>query len=453
MVQLLCTRHRAFEHQGQAATELAVFGAIIIFLIGGIVRSSLSASYQQNQQLKSMRQALLMSYQGRAGGSSTTGHSSASILYIEDRITPDISKYGSPDRGPYVMSGSGTLTNMLMYPLDLPDVQNDANLSVMDVFINGQHFTFSTQGLEDRNITPPPATQCPGPSGGGAAHCGGWDFTCQGGVGCPLFYQMSINDGDYGILSRQEAYDLNRDDNFDNDPDTSASCDPAHPGTFTTGQLRPCYQSVDWHWKAVQGLCRNISIDTKNGNYPQYDAFNHKQEGAVYSVSCDGNGVITHALVLNNQAADMDTTRDAGSSRMQYGLQRDMSIYTRSTVGADHGAYLQLKEGKLYNPETGLLVRSVNKKDQVELIERRFLLSNNTGRMCDSSGTPTKNPIEACADTWQDCFHGDNIKLTCFGMNNSPDPDNPNARMLYIRTRLLDRRGLWWKTDVAGALP
>src|ERR1041385_3807457 len=96
--------------RAQAATELAVFGAILVFLIGSMVRSAVSSSYQQNQQLKAMRMALLRSYQGaQAQG---TGHKNASILYIEDRLSPDLGKYGASDRIPFIMQGSGTLSNM-----------------------------------------------------------------------------------------------------------------------------------------------------------------------------------------------------------------------------------------------------------------------------------------------------------------------------------------------------
>ena len=44
---------------GQAAIELAVFGAILIFFLGTIVRSAAGNSYAQNQNFKAMRMAML----------------------------------------------------------------------------------------------------------------------------------------------------------------------------------------------------------------------------------------------------------------------------------------------------------------------------------------------------------------------------------------------------------
>jgi hypothetical protein len=47
--------------KAQAAIELAVFGAIVIFIIGTIVRSAAGNSYTQDQNFKAMRQAMLLS--------------------------------------------------------------------------------------------------------------------------------------------------------------------------------------------------------------------------------------------------------------------------------------------------------------------------------------------------------------------------------------------------------
>ena len=57
----------------QAATELAVFGAVLIFLLGSILRSAVSSAQQQNQQLKAMRQALIQSQNASVGRSVIDG--------------------------------------------------------------------------------------------------------------------------------------------------------------------------------------------------------------------------------------------------------------------------------------------------------------------------------------------------------------------------------------------
>ena len=48
--------------KAQSIIELTVFGAILIFMIGVIIRQALSFSYIQNQSLKAMRKALSLSY-------------------------------------------------------------------------------------------------------------------------------------------------------------------------------------------------------------------------------------------------------------------------------------------------------------------------------------------------------------------------------------------------------
>ena len=41
--------------RAQTALELAVFGAILIFVVGVIIRQALSSAYMQNQNLRAMR--------------------------------------------------------------------------------------------------------------------------------------------------------------------------------------------------------------------------------------------------------------------------------------------------------------------------------------------------------------------------------------------------------------
>jgi len=447
--------HCAHKRQGQAATELAIFGAVLIFLMGGIVRSAVSASYQQNQQLKALRQALLTSYSGTQAGA--VEHNSAAVLYIEDRLSPDLNKFGPQDRIPFVTQGSGTMSNMLMFPLDLVDL-HAGNIPVMDVLINGLHFTFTTAALSGKAIGPPTgySTAYTDPPAGpnGNYHYGGWNFKCidAGGTwyGCPIFYQLVANaaasgeaggggvgfssnsngtgSSDFcaadpcpGILSAAERFDLNRDDDFTNDPQPTA----------TTG--KPARADMAWQWKGTNGLQSNINIDVTNGNYPSYDVDNDRQEETLYAVSSDGNGVVTGATVLDFQDGDIDLSHDNKQPGLRPGLQNDMAIYTRT----NDGTYLQIKEGKLYNPETGSFVRSASKMNQVEIVQRIFQLSHNTGNFCDGAGG-AHGPVELCSE---DCFLGDNIKLTCY---------DTKANRIYIRSRLLDKRGHFWKTNIEG---
>jgi len=159
---------QAATQAGQAATELAVFGAILIFIIGTVVRSAMGSSYSQNQNFKAMRMAMLASWQGSEtgqgeGASPNTSRNSASILFVEDRLSPDYNKYGDLDRNPFTAQGSGTFSYQLMYPLNqASDVL--ASLPIMDMYINGIHFPFTTANyVTNREISRsafPSAPEC-----------------------------------------------------------------------------------------------------------------------------------------------------------------------------------------------------------------------------------------------------------------------------------------------------
>ncbi|MBI4308988.1 MAG: hypothetical protein HY591_01510 [Candidatus Omnitrophica bacterium] len=465
---------------GQAATELAVFGAVLIFLIGGIVRSSVSTSYQQNQQLKAMRLALLKSYQGTARDSKYAGRNSVSVLYIEDRLSPDLGKYGSMERVPFMAQGSGTMSNMLNYPLDAADYQKPQNIPVMDVYINGKYFKFTTARLmtkktSDRvpGVLNPPAgysTSYPAastPSKNGLSRFGGWDFRCQCDAatcyGCPVFYSARANPDKCKVdtdpmckapesLSESEQFDLNRNDDFSDDP----------PASAVSG--RAGRADMIWKWKGVRAVKDNIEINRKDGVYPMYDVDNDGQEEKIYDDALYDSpplakGIIKSVTVLDFQDGDLNMFTDNFSPGLQPGLQKTTAVYTRTK----EGTYLQIKEGKLYNPESGVFVRSAGSKDQAEIIQRMFQLSMDTGRFCDGAGSPRDcpdgrgpdgkcvegyaNPVEACVidpSPAQSCFTPDKVKLTCF---------DQRTKMLYVRSRILDKSGSFWKTDVEGGLP
>jgi len=151
--------------KAQAASELAVFGAILIFILGTIIQTAVGNSYAQSESFKAMRMAMLASWEGAKAsytGNANTARNSASILFLEDRISPDYSKYGSMDRTPYMVNGSGTFTFELLYPIDPDEVVT--MLPIMDVYINGQHFPFSTASyVSKRTISRPDS--CPYSSG------------------------------------------------------------------------------------------------------------------------------------------------------------------------------------------------------------------------------------------------------------------------------------------------
>ncbi len=513
-------------NRGQAAGEVAVFGAIIIFLIGATIRTAISTSYTQNQQLKTMRIALLKSLEGSNAGNSS--RNTTSITYVEDRLSPDFGKYGALDRTPFVSSASGTFTNLLFYPVDEADLPNA--MPIMDVYINGQHFPFTMAGVSTKQLLPPlqprstsvrfntvyPAASVPDPAGNGNYHYKGWDFKCiqdtKANVyyGCQLLYHIVANGTqgfcttDFcgsGVLSADERFDLNRNDKYD-------LKDDPRPDTKT---MIP-RESMSWQWDAIRGLTSadkktyplDKEMDVENGKYALYDIDGDKQEETVYSYTGDAHGVITSIEVLDNQDGDVSFTTDDNLRPGSLGLRPETAIYTRTNVPdginsmATTGTFLLIKEGKgpggAYNPENGTFVRSQNKKDQVDVVERQFYLSNDTGRFCSiepPSSTPAgsplplpaatpqalvdgePNPVEACGTgrfcmdgqklplidgktnpltrDCEDCFSRENVDKTCFDTVwvDVPGFTTKQKRyVIYIRSRILDQRGHKWITDV-----
>jgi len=403
---------------GQAATELAIFGAIIIFVLGAIIRSAISSGQGQDSSLKAMRNALLYSSSSNTGD---TSRSNASILYVEDRLSPDFGKFGSVERAPFVAQGSGSMTNTLMYPLDLDELRDPRHIPVMDMFINGKHFTFSTARLVEGKPVPPGAIfyqivvnmdEPPSSSSSGASSSAQQEA---------LEKKFCVTDPCPGPLTLQQRFDLNRDGDFTNDPPPSL------------------YSKMTWQWRGVQAVKANVSkdkalyIDPANGIYPSFDVDGDGQEETIYGFSYDAGGAINAVTVLDSQDGDLDFSGDAALSG-KVGLLNDMAIYTQPVSGSAKGNYLLMQQGKAWDLD-GKFVRSVNRKDQVDLIERKIQLSNDTGRMCDGS-VPD---VEVCGD----CFSVDNIARTCF---------EGTSKILYVRSRLLDKQGHFWKTDASGQL-
>jgi len=164
--------------RAQAVAELAVFGAVLIFVLGTIVRSAVGNGYEQNQSFKAMRMAMLASWKASEAGN--TNRTSASVLYVEDRLSADSTKYGDLDRDPFVASGSGTFSFEMLYPMDPDEVK--AMLPMMDIYINGQHFPLTTASyVQNQEISKPAA--CPLPSAdncASACNCTSLtDLACQ----------------------------------------------------------------------------------------------------------------------------------------------------------------------------------------------------------------------------------------------------------------------------------
>ena len=552
------------QRKGQASLEVAVFGAIIIFLIGMIIRTTISTQYAQNQNYKAMRVALSKSLESAKAGK--TERNTAAVLYIEDRLVPDFNKFGSLERTPFTAQGSASMTNMLFYPIDEVDVNN--SIAKLDVFINGQYYPFTTYALRAKVLIPPPGrkisyTGSPKADVPSPEHYKGWNYRCKctttGGdtptetcYACPIFYEIIPNgtpkyctpdpqiygtmDGNTvhlfttalgcgGVLDNAiERFDLNRNDIAEDDP---RSCpNVAIEQLITQAQQHAaCWQQMSWQWNGEngtvgannQGTGISSLINADTSVYPSFDVDADRKEETIYGLNrlnfklsnpedslgattsniqtldmqrdvhdqiaqgklirptllddlktLQFEGIITDVMVLDNQDGDIDLTHDNSSQGTARGLQSETAIYTRirqaSGDSTDQGTYFLVKDGKAYNPENGTYVRSVNKRDQIDLVERHVLLSNDTRRFCRDGVAPqciaglgqapdhcdvAVNPVEVCVSDPEPgvrsgCFAENNISRTCL---------DTASKMLYVRSRIVNRGGHKWLTDATDKRP
>jgi len=594
---------------GQAATELAVFGAILIFLIGTIMRTAVGNSFTQDYNFKAMRMAMLASWNDTKinqgpNASAVTAHNSASILFVEDRLSPDASKYGDIDRNPFVAQGAGTFTYNLLYPLsDAQDI--NAGLPVMDVFINGVHFPFSMSSYVIKNEISRQSS-CPSNTStcaynqcmrnltewvGGNVSEGSFASTqfapvvpltkacaaltpataqknCQvdnnalvifsdlitadvlvgtaGSVynsantalvnpslttpfvdtaqwqGFVSMYNSSfsgqINKSYLNAILKvvqttgtQYKLFYNIVPNGSTDPQfmqTAPTCSQ-HPcknnelsadrsfgsyaGTDLMFDLQRIYNpypnpslvpdsmrsSIGWEWQATAGTTANmIGLNKDQQQYPSLDIDGRLRPVTIYDISQAPNGdpIVSYE---DPDGGDIDSGWDPSiSCGPKPGLLTGSEIFTFT----GNGTYLQVNEGKMFNPESGQVVRSVNKRDTVDLVQRMIQLTNNTTRFCtpcadgsacvqNSNGVyacsngngcvingpgtnlctgancANPNSVEACVSessgTPRPCFTTTNMPLTCY---------DTTSNILYVRSRLQDRRGTFWMTNTSGQL-
>ena len=546
--------------KGQTALELAVFGAILIFVVGAIVRQALNAGNMQNQQLRAMRQAMSTSYRYSTGMSGVGGEDgaasrrSANILFLEDRLTADSAKYGGIDRTPYVAGASASYSRNLFLPAEAGE---DYNLPIYDMFINGKHFPFATAAFKTvelarncRGVLPANCglyPQCKGSCGAGSIQLypppeiypGGppveWEDNCvkvdtttmircsancnpafcapspatdcdlgslkewpqiqTENVGCARLYDVVYNHPGYpewcdgggracpGV--GDPGYNLTADERFDLDRDGITDV----PGTSGTDR-----ENFSWQWFLVMGfdadhkilpqfsfsgpppppppqftLLRGAGITDSQHMTVDVDG-DLKREGiAAETKKVDYNtGVIKQFVVVDSQDGDLDFTRGDSDPGPTPGLTKDARMFTRVRDGTyPAGTYLEIREGKLYaaSGDAGQYIRTTQKKDQIDLIERTIQLSNDTNRFCDTGGnvvtehlnndlakpvvwTGTElNPVEACSN---DCFTGANVKRTCMDQDPDKITSGNQPPVIYVRSRVVDQRGRKWVTNTSG---
>jgi hypothetical protein len=561
--------------KGQAVIEIAVFGAIVIFLIGVILRAHISASVGNDHQARALKLALQTSSQHSMGHGGRTPNSSrnvASILFIEDRLSPDFNKYNTIDRFPLVASGSGGLSNRLQYPIDFVTYGNEPfgeigyNLPIMDIYVNGQHFPITTAGYVLR-ILYKPTDVCPEDTTGENSERGPEYTRClrqkaEMDGAHHVFYELVVNGTQqYNATASNATFDLLR-NNWDTHATTiraggsiyaddvpgcvgtrgvtgvHCTLDADCPGSTCDTLMNSCrapqnicsYFTWQWRKKTATPAALNADVPESptdvvlglgtedNPNYPGVDTSGSLRQQTIYAVTqrdlstimadtrlrpffINGNpnlialsnsltqsgyynfanpyaanynplgltrnpsgaSPITGVVVLDAQLGDMDTTYDPNTSPgPQTGLMQDMRIYTLTKSGSTRGkgTYLQIKEGKLYNPETGRVVRSVSSKDHVDVISRQFQLSNNTGRFCQiHCPPPASSWNDSCyvrPATLADQYHEPNPVEICSDFCETTYPSNtcysPKKRILFIRTKVGDVNRRKWFTDVTKGL-
>lgn len=522
----------------------------MIFLIGIIIKQGLGFAYFQNNNLRATRMALKMSHEYSEGlktGSCTgsrcregiSSRNSASVLLIEDRLTAESAKYGAIDRTPQIAMGSGLHTRNLFQEFDRGE---SWNVPIVDFFINGQHFPFTTAKLKTICLTGDKSSCVGGydewygdkPNYNGVSN---WEPKCakhgSNFYGCMRFYRVSANHPENINLSYWCDTDNGLDGNLVICP---VSCDPVPaPGCNLPVEKRfdlerdgrvltptetddvPVLERTDfsWQWFMVMAF-REEYLDGKEVKYPKADIngaegiilhdlrtkntrldvdSDLKEETIISLYPVTKRGSIEGIQVLDDQEGDLDFTlndQDFAAGKPVAGLTDETQMYTfvrgpshasgcnptcdparDPTCNQKCGTYLLIEEGKLLNPDTRQMVRSTQKKDQIDIITRVIQLSNDTDRFCDAGSAPTAtvdgypNPVEVCCNKNGDCYdqnhvdHGSNcvdtmnMSKTCMFEGN-PDYVDPGTRnpkplypKIYVRTKVVDLHGRRWVTDVS----
>lgn len=378
------------KQKAQTAIELAVFGSILIFVLGVIVKSALIKSNEQQAKLRATRMALSLSYNiSDPPQAQIASHNNASVLVIEDRLTAASAKYGAIDRSPFMVQASGSHTANLFMPVEYGD---SGDLPMLDVYVNGKHFSFTTATFEPYVLSVDSKLYEIVDNHPLMRQNGEW---CDGSVAYPC-----------------PDDNLSADKRFDLDRDGTSNVPADERGRFS------------WQWKLVAAPEENISADVDGD-------LKLEQIEKVFSPTSIG--------IRDFQNGDIDTTFGESDTGWKPGFTRDARVYTfvHDDTSSGGGTYLQVDEGKLYQTDGDdrQYIRTASKKDTIDVIERVFQLSNNTGRFCD--GTTGKGGVEVCAAAQGECYTSANIARTCM------DPSN---KLLFIRSRIEDFRGRKWVT-------
>ncbi|MCA9393558.1 MAG: hypothetical protein KC900_05095 [Candidatus Omnitrophica bacterium] len=402
--------------KAQTAIELAVFGSVIIFLMGLIVRAVLGTSYQQGSQLKALRLAMLTSFEYSEGikappgdwRDGTTSRNAASVLIIEDRLSASSAKFATVDRTPILSQGTATHSRNLFMPVEIGEY---ANIPIADFFVNGVHIPLTLGGFVTHPLDDVVFRQ--------RFNHEATDFRqCSGNVNSVF----EVVNG-----TTWYRFDLDHSGGVPNDGVDDTNCD-----------------DFFWQWHAGDPS----RIDPETGEWTNVDVDADGYPEQVLRV----NGAAS-VTTLDYQEGDIYFSNDPSVPAPGFGNQ-EVQMFTFSDnplgTGDGVGTYLRVDEGRLFSPLTGRYARDAQRKDSVDIIQRTLQLTKNTERFCTNAGvlvtagTPegnragwtaaTPNPVEVCCSGSGCCFGPVTITQTCM-VYDQPYP------LIYVRSRIVDKHG------------
>lgn len=408
------------DDRAQAAAELAIFGAILVFVIGLIVRTGLNAGVAENAHLRALRYALSESYRSsereyscRPSGPchDSAARNTANIVLVEDRLSVNSGqKAGTRDRIPFVASASGVMSHNLFLPVEDSESWSQ---SQFDMIINGQRFPFRMTSIEDITLSYDMFNQatCPRTTSENEPDPRCWETVCvksengQTIEGCPVVYRIATNgDSDWcsGYDDSGNFVDCNRnmtsDERFDldfrNGPDISR-IEQGSDGNYVR-------ETFSWQWikvpvvppERVRDLVLDAGVDPDDqstfinvSNPRRYrtlakdmsaDIDGNLEEETVndhITYSTPGGRLEATVEVFYQHTGDLDLS---GREDNNTGLQTEelqMYSFTRNRdnqTTRGKGTYLRIEEGQLFGPG-GQFIRSTTRQDHVDIVERKIV--------------------------------------------------------------------------------
>lgn len=164
------------DRRAQALVEVAIFGVIIISIIGMIVKSVVTTSLAQQAALRTMREALSEAQKEYrvtdVRGKTVWRQKPYNLVVLEDRLDIGASKYGMQERIPYWSKANAVFSrNLFSGASDLSqDAPGEFDIPVLHMKINGVLFEFPTAAWKEFAYSasancPRPVRKAPGSAG------------------------------------------------------------------------------------------------------------------------------------------------------------------------------------------------------------------------------------------------------------------------------------------------